>query len=250
MIRWKRGDFIRLGKAVSEFNKEIAKNEQVIDSLALPEKVEYKNLRDSIMTREGLNYYIQSLKRIKLPGSFNVETLENGEKITTYAKREIERSRRSTEKILSNEIKSLESQTKVNLGIDADIKLPSAFKSLEQKRLEAKLRDFKDLYKLSGKEFRKRARDLGVYAKESKFRHAYIFRQNYMKVMREKYRSLENFNKFEAWARKHKDPINFYNSLPDGEFYPNDLTYQSDTTMQQEDFNSFLESLGIEIEQE
>ena len=67
MIRWKRGDFIKLGRAVSEFNKEIAKNEQVIDSLALPEKVEYKDLRDSIMTREGLNYYIQSLKRIKLP---------------------------------------------------------------------------------------------------------------------------------------------------------------------------------------
>lgn len=69
-IRWKRGDYIRLGKAVSEFNKEINKNRSVLNELYLPEKVNYKELRDSIQTREGLNAYINSLKRIKLPRSF------------------------------------------------------------------------------------------------------------------------------------------------------------------------------------
>lgn len=69
MIRWKRGDYIKLGKAVSQFNKEIAKNEGIIDKLILPEQVDYKSLRDNIQTREGLNYYIKSLKNIKLPRS-------------------------------------------------------------------------------------------------------------------------------------------------------------------------------------
>ena len=69
-----------------------------------------------------------------------------------------------------------------------------------------------------------------------------------MDVMREKYSNYENYDKFRKWANKHKNPIDFYNALPEDEFYPNDLTYQSDVTFSQEDFNGFLETLGIEVE--
>ena len=47
MIRWSRGDYIRLGKAVSEFNKAISKNETEVNKLYLPESVNYKELRDT-----------------------------------------------------------------------------------------------------------------------------------------------------------------------------------------------------------
>lgn len=110
------------------------------------------------------------------------------------------------------------------------------------------MKDYKKLYKLEGRAFKKRAKELGVYYKETEYKHAFIFRQNYMKVMRDKYSKYKNFNKFESWARKHKNPIGFYKALPDDEYYPNDLTYQSDNTMKQEDFNAFLEILGIDIE--
>lgn len=249
MIRWKRGDFIRLGRAVSEFNKEIEKNKEVVDELILPEEINYKELRDRIQTRQGLNAYINSLKRIKLPGSFDVVELENGEQITKYAKGEIERGRKSATTVLSNQIKELETKTKIELGIEADIDLPNAFKSQKQKSLEAKLRDYKKLYKLTGKDFKRRAKELGINQNELKYRRAYIFRENYMKVMREKYKDFENFNKFESWARKHKNPISFYEALPDGEFYPDDLQYQSDVVFSQENFNSFLENFGIKIEE-
>lgn len=249
MIRWKRGDYIKLGKAVSEFNKEIEKNKNVVDDLVLPEKIEYKELRDRIQTREGLNAYINSLKRIKLPGSFDVVSLENGEQITRYEKRELDSGRKSVMSSLSNQIAELEQQTKSNYGIDSDIKLPNAFKSQKQKELERKLRDYKKLYKLTGKDFKRRARELGINQTELQYRRSYIFRQNYMKVMREKYSDFENFDKFEKWARKHKNPVRFYEALPDGEFYPDDLQYQSDVVFTQENFNSFLESLGIQIEE-
>lgn len=249
MIRWKRGDFIRLGRAVSEFNKEIEKNKGVVDELILPEEINYKDLRDRIQTRQGLNAYINSLKRIKLPGSFDVVELENGEQITKYAKGEIERGRKSATTVLSNQIKELETKTKIELGIEADIDLPNAFKSQKQKSLEAKLRDYKKLYKLTGKDFKRRAKELGINQNELKYRRAYVFRENYMKVMREKYKDFENFNKFESWARKHKNPISFYEALPDGEFYPDDLQYQSDVVFSQENFNSFLENFGIKIEE-
>lgn len=248
MIRWTRGDKIRLGKAVAEFNREIAKNEKLQDQVTLPEKINYKDLRDSIQTREGLKYYINTLKRIELKGAFQIETLDNGEKITRYEKREIERGRRNAIKYINQEIKKLEDQTKINLGVDADIKLPAAFKSLEQKSLEAKIRDYKELYKLHGVAFKTRAKELGISYHELQYRRAFIFRQNYMAVMREKYHNFENFKKFEAWARKHKNPISFYNALPDDEYYPNDLTYQSDKVFTQAEFNAFLQVIGIDIE--
>ena len=125
----------------------------------------------------------------------------------------------------------------------------SNFKSQKQKELERKLKDYKKLYKLTGKDFKRRARELGINQTELQYRRSYIFRQNYMKVMREKYSEFENFDKFEKWARKHKNPIRFYKALPDGEFYPDDLQYQSDVVFTQENFNSFLESLGIQIEE-
>ena len=247
-IRWKQGDYIRLGRAVAEFNREIAKNETEANKLHLPQTIDYRTLRDRIQTRQGLNAYIDSLKRIKLPGAFNIEKLENGEMITSYEKKELERNRAIASKEIGDQISKLEAQTKVSLGIDADIKLPNSFKSLKQKQLEGKLRDYKKLYSLTGKDFKRRARELGINMTELKYRRAYVFRQNYMNVMSEKYSKFENYNLFTKWANRHRNPVRFYEALPDTDYYPDDLHYQSDVTFSQEDFNGFLESLGIDIE--
>lgn len=250
MIRWTKGDYIKLGKAVANFNRQVAQNENQINKQYLPKLVDYKELRDRIQTREGLNAYIQSLKRINLPNSFTLEKLENGETITSYQKQELERGKSQAMNALQKQIRQVEAQTKLNYGIDADIKLPQAFKSIKQKELEARLKDYKNLYKLDGKAFRKRAAELGINQTELNYRRAYIFRQNYMNVMREKYKNYEDFWLFEKWARHYKNPVNFYEALPDTDFYPDDLQYQSDTTFSNEDFRGFLESLGIDVETE
>lgn len=249
MIRWKRGDYIKLGRAVSEFNKEIEKNKEIVDQVILLEKVEYKDLRDRIQTREGLNAYIDSLKRIKLPGGFDIVELENGEQITRYQKRELDSGRKSVMDSLSNQIAELEAQTKSNYGIDSDIKLPNAFKSQKQKELEGKLKDYKKLYKLTGKDFERRAWELGINQTELKYRRAYVFRKNYMEVMK-KYKDFKHYDLFKKWANKYRNPVRFYDALPDAEFYPDDLQYQSDMVFTQEQFDSFLEGLGIEIPME
>ena len=119
-----------------------------------------------------------------------------------------------------------------------------------QKELEAKIRDYKKLYSLTGREFKRRAKELGIPQTELQYRRAYVFRKNYMDVMREKYSHFKNYDKFKKWAYKHKNPINFYKALPEEEYYPNDLTYQSEVTSSEEDFNGFLETLGIPIERE
>lgn len=247
MIRWTHGDYVRLGRAVAEFNREIAKNTTVQNQQYLPEKVIYKELKNRIQTREGLNAYIQGLKRIKLPGGFNLEKLENGEIITTYEKKELDRGISQATASIQKQIADMEEKKKQNLGLQ---QLTGALKSQKQKELEARIRDYQKLYKLEGKDFRRRAKELGINQTELQYRRAYVFRKNYMQVMREKYSSMENFWIFEKWANRHKNPVNFYESLPEGQYYPDDLTYQSDSNFSEDDFNAFLEVLGMDVEAE
>ena len=41
-IRWQRGDYVKLGRAVSDFNKKIQRLEQEQGNLGLPELIDYK----------------------------------------------------------------------------------------------------------------------------------------------------------------------------------------------------------------
>lgn len=248
-IKWNRGDFIRLGRAVAQFNQEIKKNENEVNKLYLPELIDYRTLKDSIKTREGLNAYIKSLKNIKLPGAFELEKLENGQTLTAYEKRELDIGRSEGIKAISHEIEKIEMETRRNLQIDIDIPMQNAFKSQKQKDLEGKLKDYKNLYKLTGKDFKKRARELGINRTELTYRRAYVFRKNYMEVMK-RYQDYRDYWLFLKWSRKHKNPVSFYEALPEGEYYPDDLTYQSDVTISEDNFSSFLESLGIDVENE
>ena len=248
MIRWKRGDYIKLGQAVAAFNKEIDKNLNKVKGLILPEKIEYSELRDMIQTRKGLNEYINALKKIKLPGSFEPVKIENGLTITQYQKRELDLGRKSAINELIERIADIEAQTKLHYKISSDV-LEDAYKSNKQKELEVLLNDYKNLYSLSGKNFSKRALQVKFNQTELKYRRAYVFKENYMKVMEEKYSDFDNYDKFVKWANSHKNPISFYEALPDNEYYPDDLQYQSDVVFSEDDFNSFLQSLGIKLEE-
>ena len=68
--------------------------------------------------------------------------------------------------------------------------------------------------------------------------------------MRDQYSNYEDYWLFKKWVNKHKNPVNFYNALPDEEFYPNDIQYQSDNTLSQDDFKRFLEILGVDVDKE
>ena len=44
-IRWKRGDYISLGKAVSQFNKKINGLKSEENALLLPDEISYSQLK-------------------------------------------------------------------------------------------------------------------------------------------------------------------------------------------------------------
>lgn len=64
-IRWKRGDYIKLGRAVSDFNKRINELQQEENKLYLPTPLNYKNVKQDITTRQELNRMINSLRRFQ-----------------------------------------------------------------------------------------------------------------------------------------------------------------------------------------
>lgn len=250
-IRWSKGDYIRLGKAVADFNRQVAANTTEANKLYLPKQIDYQALRDEIKTRQGLNAYIQQLKRINLGDSFALEKLEGGETVTRYQRREIQRALSQLVPELESKIQSEQAKTLIRYGRTPTEDLPDPFKSYQQKQLEARLKDYKELFTLSGEKFKRRAEQLMINQTEKKYRQAYQFRKNYMKEM-QKYRNMRDYWIFKKYyADKHKDPVRFYEDLPeDDTYFPDDLYYQSDMVYTDEQFTSFVETiLGVSIDE-
>lgn len=257
-IRWSKGDYIRLGKAVADFNRQIAANTTEANRLYLPNEIDYKAIKNDIRTRQGLNAYIQKLKRINMADSFALETLEGGETITRYQRRELQRSLATA--IPELEAKVAKEQAKTLARFDKkptpeNIEALNKFDGLkgnELQKAEARLRDYTNLFNLKGAKFKEVASKLMVNQTEKTYRKAYVFRKNYMKVMKENwgnYRDYWIFKKY--YADKHKDPVRFYEDLPDDDtYFPDDLYYLSDKVFTEEQFTAFVETiLGVSIDE-
>ena len=83
LIRWKRGDYVKLSKAVASFNRKI--NQLEVDEMKyLPELADYRELKDSIMSRKELNRIVKSLRRFNIEGVEEPVELPSGERLTKW----------------------------------------------------------------------------------------------------------------------------------------------------------------------
>ena len=87
-IRWKQGDYVKLGKAVAEFNKKINKLNAEENKLYLPDTIEYKEAKENITTRKELKRYLKSLKRLPRGGAGELYTTQAGEDLKKRERRE------------------------------------------------------------------------------------------------------------------------------------------------------------------
>lgn len=238
-IQWKKQDYIRLGKAVSEFNKKI-KELQVNENIAyLPNLEQYKELKKTITTRQELNRIINSLRRFQKEGAEDLYKTEAGEELTKWEYQELNRLKNQALKRLNIEKASLEEPisskfSKAQMG------------SAEYKRLQANIENISKLEELTGFEFKslkQRLRFIG--ASDYAFKKAVIYKQNYLEEI-EKYSSFENYEKL-LNKIKNLSPERFYEFMSATEL-TKDLTYQSDQLFTQEDFNAFLLDLGIDVD--
>ena len=85
-MRWTKSDFITLGKAVSQFNKKINELNAEERNLYLPEKINYKEIKENTITRNELNLILKSLKDFTKQGAEKLYTTQAGEQITVWEK--------------------------------------------------------------------------------------------------------------------------------------------------------------------
>lgn len=232
MIRWTKGDAIRLGRAIAEFNRAVKELETELNKLYLPELKEYRVARESIKTRDELNRIISSMRRFtKYTSSADLVTTESGEVLTKWEKKEINYARAGALRRVESELKKIESPEK-------------PYRSQRQKELELERQRLRDLYTYTGEKFDKeRKRLLKRAAKDYEYKKQIIYKQNYMKSM-EKYSNFDNYDILIKTMEK-MSPKAFYEKSQSSPQL-DDLTLVSDQTMAQQAFNEFVyEWLGI-----
>lgn len=239
-IRWKQGDYVKLGKAVADFNKKINRLQSEENKLYLPDTIDYKEARENITTRAELNRMINSLKRFQKEGAEELYTTQAGEDITKWERRELGIQSRIAEIRLQRELKALNEPMESGFS-------RAQMGSNRVREIEAQLRNLKQIETKSGYEFQRlRSRIARSGVSDYTMKKAIVYMENYIKEM-EKYSHFDNYNLLMAKLKSFSNPISFYNFVSKTELTA-DLTYQSDEYYTQEYFNRFIEDLGIEIE--
>ena len=239
-IRWKQGDFIRLGRAVADFNKKVNRLQSEENKLYLPDTIEYKEAKENITTRAELNRMINSLKRFQKEGAEELYTTQAGEDITKWERRELGIQSRIAQTRLTRELKALNEPTESGYS-------RAQMGSTRVREIEAQIRNLKQIETKSGYEFQRlRSRIARTGVSDYTMKKAITYQENYIKEM-EKYSHFDNYELLMAKLKSFKNPISFYEFVSKTELTA-DLTYQSDEYYTQEYFNRFIEDLGIEIE--
>lgn len=243
-IKWRKQDYLQLGKAVANFNKKINKLQAEENKTYLPELVNYQDLKQNITTRAELNRQINSLRRFMREDAENIYTTEAGEQITKWQKNEISIDLRVAKSRLQKELKTLNEPleggySRAQMGSERVREINAELKNLSSKSFETKvgkeLKYFIDSLKKRG-------------SSDYLMKKSIIYRENYLNEMK-KYADFNNYDKLMEKLESIKNPISFYNFVSANEL-TKDLTYQSDEYFTQQAFNSFLEDLGIEIDED
>lgn len=202
-IRWKKGDYISLGKAVSNFNKKINELQKEENKTYLPDLVDYKEIKDEINTRRELNRYINSLKRFMRTGAEQLYETEAGEQITKWERREIGINVGIATRRLNKELATLSEPTEAGFS-------RAEMGNSRVREIQAQLKNLHNIEKAKGYDFnllRLRAKRYG--ATDYEWKMSKIYRENYLKEM-EKYRNFEGYDKLINTLYQITNPIEFY----------------------------------------
>ena len=248
-IKWKQGDYIRLGQAVAKFNKKINEIKNEENKLYLPEEYVYKDVKGEITTRQELNRFINSLRRFNMEGAEELYKTDAGELLTKWERKELGINSRIIQNRLKKELKELNEPgetgySRVQMG------------SVREKAIKAQLENSKKIEQLSGYEFKNLKRRLKTSGtSDYTMKKAITYKENYLNMI-EIYSNFDNYDKLITKLKSIQNPIDFYNFVSKNELL-SDITYMYEMDGSgiigvnvQEGFNNMLESVGIDIEED
>ena len=242
LIKWKRGDYVKLSKAVSRYNKLIKASD--IDENTLPEMREYSKLKSNITTRKELNRVVNSLNRATAENLGKTVNFDSGESLTEYEYGELKKQRANSLRSLTREKnKILEERPSIGMGDERISEIEAIQTSLQN--LEGK----------TGRNFENtilRIQKLGVADRGMK--KALTFREN-MYTALEGVSNFENYEILKKELDKIKNPHKFFEYVKQSPilmdiflWYKNpEVLHYGSFSSNQEAFNSsLLFHLGIE----
>lgn len=234
-IAWRKGDYIKLGKAVAEFNKKVQRLEQSQDSLGLPELIDYKNLKSQIVTRKELNRQIASLKRFKEEGIEQIVDITE-EPMTKWEYQEMNKQAKSAIRQMEKDLKKFTTPNKQGIS-------RVQMGSTEASTLKANIQSLKNWQKTSGKQLENLKWRIKYFGSaDITMKRAIVYRENYLKEM-EKYQNFERYDELMEYLYSIKNPIDFYNKIDSKSELASDLTYQSNQRYSEDRFNSFVDEI-------
>lgn len=211
-ISWRRSDYGSLIKAVNRYNKEIEKLLYNNPDANIPEKVNYKDIKQNIYTRRELNRVIKSLQRISKPKEQEIVRTKGGYELTRWERNEINRAKRRAERRLEGELYDLESQSTFGTG------------NTRLNEIQATLESYNKLATANPEDYKRISRSIlrqGVSDFEMK--QATIFQQNFIKA----YKKMGRKEVVEI-AKKYKNPMDFWELIKDSNFVDIQMKYDED----------------------
>lgn len=202
-IRWKKGDFITLGKAAKNFNKKIDRIITEENKLYIPEKVKYTELKQIIKTRAEFNNLVKSLKRFQRENAEDLFTFPSGQKITKWQKNEIDIQMR----IITREYNKTMEQTS-----------KTGYLNVKQRKYQRQMESLKNIKNVTGDKFKNK---LKIIDKLSNASYDYKKAENYQKMLLTELETLssidEDFKILYDRLSKNKNPNIFYKEIEKSE---------------------------------
>ena len=198
LIRWKKGDYIKLGQAVSRFNK-IINSLDVDEREYLPELRDYKDMKEHIKSRKELNRIIKSLKRANVENLLATRTFDSGEEISKWEFSELNKAKRRALRNLNVERANiLQGRESIGMG---DERL-SEIQAIED--------SFERLNEKTGSDLKRlKSRIMSVGRSDYKLSKDVQFMKNFYTALE----GISNFQNYDILKReldKIKNPSKFY----------------------------------------
>lgn len=197
-IRWKQSDYLKLGKAVADFNRKIKKLETEENKNYFPEIQNYNELKGTIETRAELNRQIKNMRKFLKEGAEELYITEAGEEITKWENQLLKQEKRTIEKRLNKELESLNEPTESGYS-----KAQMGFSRINE--IENSLKGLQKLEKATGESFNRLKGRLHFQGRSDYLtKKQRVFRENYMEM-------LKNFKNYE-WYKEYKQKLESFSS--------------------------------------
>lgn len=247
LIRWKRGDYVKLSRAVSNFNKRINELKSMEDKELsyLPDLKDYKSIKENIYSRSELNRIIKSLKDVSKEKALDLYTTDSGVDLTRWEATEIKKAQRRALKSVNLEIQKIE-EGRPSIGM-GDERL---------RELEATRKSIENIDKKQGYEFKRtKERIMELGKKDRELKQDSLFRENFLKALEET-SDFENYDKLKEKLDSIKNPTKFYEFIKQSNIFMDLFIWYHDKSgtivygafaTNEDAFNEGLEQLGIDF---